>query len=161
MLLNCIICAAEYNRAPAFVRRGSKYCSASCKSRGNAAKANITKHRKALAKLPRVIQPKSYRLVALHTGALTKVDLEDFEFAQERLLYENHGYARRGVRVGEKSCSLHRLILERKLGRPLKPGLFTDHINRHRLDNRRSNLREVTRRENNLNTSRGRRTYKP
>lgn len=47
-------------------------------------------------------------------------------------------------RRGGKNVLLHRLILERILGRPIKANLVTDHKNRDRLDNRRSNLREVT-----------------
>lgn len=58
----------------------------------------------------------------------------------------SYGYIRfRGTR-------LHRLILERKLGRPIKQGYVCDHINRNKLDNRRENLRECTVLENNLNS---------
>lgn len=49
---------------------------------------------------------------------------------------------------------LHRLILERKLGRPIRDGFVTDHINQNRCDNRRDNLREATYQENWENQAR-------
>ena len=49
------------------------------------------------------------------------------------------------VRLETKSQKLHRLIC------PTREGFEVDHINRNPLDNRRENLREVTRKENLLN----------
>lgn len=40
-----------------------------------------------------------------------------------------------------KEWYLHRIILTRMIGRPLKKGEMCDHINMDQLDNRRSNLR--------------------
>jgi hypothetical protein len=44
--------------------------------------------------------------------------------------------------------SMHRLIMERMLGRPLQPGEDVDHINHNGIDNRRANLRVATHAQN-------------
>lgn len=57
-----------------------------------------------------------------------------------------HGYAR--TKLGSKKCTLfHNLIV------PNSDGTYCDHINGNRLDNRRANLREVTRSQNAMNRS--------
>ena len=57
---------------------------------------------------------------------------------------------------------LHRLILERKLGRSLNGGEVVDHANGDGLDNRRSNLRVATQSQNmqNANKKGGKHGYK-
>lgn len=83
-------------------------------------------------------------------------DREFFE-AMGKWYIDNKGYCRRNgpqcplTKKQEKAILMHRLVLERKLGRPIAPGMFTDHINGVRTDCSRSNLREVTHQQNNTN----------
>lgn len=75
-------------------------------------------------------------------------DLAEFKWsAQAR---KDHAYAHRSVWSNGKARTLllHKVILERKLGRPLQPGEQTDHINRDWLDNREENLRLATKTQN-------------
>lgn len=56
-------------------------------------------------------------------------------------------YAARGINLGKaksykiQEIKMHRVILERTIGRPLEVGEMVDHINGNGLDNRRENLR--------------------
>lgn len=55
------------------------------------------------------------------------------------------GYAITSYSPGVGHLSMHRIINK------TEPGMFTDHINRNRLDNRKSNLRSVTSSQNHRN----------
>jgi len=85
-------------------------------------------------------------VIALSQGAFTLVDREDFGFLNQFHWYYDAttGYARRSR--GNKKVYMHREINK------TPQNLHTDHINRVKLDNRKSNLRTVTRKQNQRNT---------
>lgn len=76
-------------------------------------------------------------------------DLAKFEWMVEKKVTNSRTYYY--ARLGIRGIRLHKLIMERILGRKVKSGMAVDHINRNGLDNRRCNLREVTVSENNRN----------
>lgn len=82
------------------------------------------------------------------------VDDEDIDLAALKW-YTAHFYAcRKTSRVNgvQKIERMHRVILERKLGRELDTKEVCDHIDNNRLNNRRSNLRVATQAQNTFNT---------
>lgn len=94
------------------------------------------------------------RYIKLTNGRKALIDNEDYEYINQWLWrLDKHGYATRVKRTyigkGKYKCTtifMHREIAKTPLGKD------TDHINRNRLDNRRLNLRIVTRSENNINS---------
>lgn len=101
------------------------------------------------------------KYITLSTGIKTIVDDEDYEkfgnINWQSRPKRSGIYAARTIRYGnrkdnkKRSIYLHRLIVDAKLED------FVDHINRDTLDNRKSNLRIVTRSENFLNAGKFRR----
>lgn len=62
-----------------------------------------------------------------------------------------YAWRRPGKTSERKNIYLHKVILERIIGRPLNKGEMADHINGKSTDNCRSNLRVATRTQNNRN----------
>lgn len=91
--------------------------------------------------------------IELTQGYKTIVDDEDFEYLSQFKWQYHYGYARRAVKNINNPIIMHRIILERKLGRKLTSSELTDHKDRSRLNNTRDNLRVATRRQNNINSS--------
>lgn len=92
--------------------------------------------------------------IALNLGKFALVDWLDADLANVKWFLNAGRYARRRTeeRGKSKHHSMHRIVLERKLGRPIKEGMRVDHINGNGLDNRRENLREATQSQNIQNT---------
>lgn len=93
--------------------------------------------------------------ITLPCGRITIVDSEDTEILQRfRWSAVTPGpgrdpYVRAGSTAGGKRISLHRLLSG------AKPGEVVDHVNGNTLDNRKSNLRVTTTRDNAQNTLKG------
>jgi hypothetical protein len=83
------------------------------------------------------------REIPLTQGKVTLVDDADYEWLSMWRWEYQSGYAVR--KEDGRTIRMHREITD------CPPGFDVDHINRNRLDNRRSNLRVVTRWGNNLN----------
>jgi hypothetical protein len=83
------------------------------------------------------------KYIKLTQGKLALVDDEDFEYLNQwRWRYLKIGYT--NARINGKYVYMHRLLMK------TPKGLYTDHINMNKLDNRKSNLRNVTNSLNNF-----------
>ncbi len=90
--------------------------------------------------------PEVGRLIPLTQGYWTIVDEEDFlKLMEHKWCVSVYGYAVRKQKGEKRIIWMHRVINN------TPQDLETDHINRNRLDNRKSNLRTCTTRENQLN----------
>lgn len=94
--------------------------------------------------------------IELTKGQVTLIDDEDADLADFKWYalaqWVGGFYAVRSIYTPERGrVRLHRVVLERVIGRSLKNGEFTDHVNGDKLDNRRGNLRIATRVENQQN----------
>lgn len=94
--------------------------------------------------------------IQLTKGYTTIVDDIDVDLAQYNWSIRSNPagnkYARGHLNAGDKSIALHRIILERIIGRPLTKNELTDHIDGNGLNNRRSNLRIATHSQNIANS---------
>lgn len=73
---------------------------------------------------------------------------EDVDLSHQKWFITQAGYV---LRSAGKRQSIHRMIMERILGRPLVKGELVDHINHDTFDNRRENLRLATNGQNQHN----------
>lgn len=94
------------------------------------------------------------KLIPLGHGIFAKVDDEDYQWLIQWKWCFCKNYAVRGskrINGKQKTIYMHREILT-----PID-GFITDHINRDTLDNRRSNLRRCTKKQNMMNSNKPRR----
>jgi len=78
--------------------------------------------------------------IPLTQGKVTLVDDDDFEYLNQWKWYcSSNNYALRGA---PKHIRMHRVIMR------TPAGVFVDHINHNKLDNRKENLRNCTKAEN-------------
>ena len=92
-------------------------------------------------------EEKGYVEGRFHNGETFYIDYEDFEKVSKYFWTYCNGYARKS----NNRQPMHRFVLG--LGEAERYKIEVDHINRNRLDNRKSNLRIVTRQENMYNKS--------
>jgi hypothetical protein len=90
-------------------------------------------------------------LIPLTQNKFALIDFADADLGDYKWTINSRYAARRS---NQQMIRMHRLVLERKLGRPLGKGMVADHINGNELDNRRSNLREATHTQNAWNSKR-------
>lgn len=94
--------------------------------------------------------PSSVARIYMHGGAVALCDIEDAKTLDAHVWHaisdNRTQYAQAIVREGrvKKSLLMHRLVLPN--------AAFIDHINHNGLDNRKCNLREVTRNQNQFNS---------
>lgn len=139
----CSVCGKAFSRWPSHV---GPHCSIQCTGvahRGRSVGSSIVVINDEMAKVPLHGRGGVVRAYAI-------IDTADAEWAGRwRWVLTAQGYASRAIeRLGHKtSLPMHRELLGLVPG----DGLEGDHINRDRLDNRRSNLRIVTRQGNGQN----------
>lgn len=88
-----------------------------------------------------VIQPEEYKLIALTKGKFAKVDNEDFD----KLNNVSWTLTKKGYCMNFYLGKMHRFLIN------CPEDMVVDHINRDKLDNRKSNLRICTNKENARN----------
>ena len=105
----------------------------------------------------------SYTKIELTQNKFCIVDLIDSDLVNVKWCAIKQGkniIRYRAVRKGVvdavyKTIIMHRVIMERTMGRKLEHHEHIDHINHDTLDNRRSNLRLVTNAQNQMNRRKG------
>lgn len=94
--------------------------------------------------------------IKLSSGKYTKVDNCDYDWILEfgkNWSFDRYAYCTRQKNYERTTVRMHRLIAEKVFGE-IPKGKVVDHINRDRLDNRRSNLRLISNGDNIRNQPR-------
>jgi len=94
--------------------------------------------------------------IGITQGYITLVDdidgdLADVKWWANRKKKSTYVARNVGGRLNKRMVQMHRLIMERKLGRDLQEGEHVDHIDGNPLNNVRDNLRVATVQQNNHN----------
>lgn len=95
----------------------------------------------------------TYALSLSNSDKVAMIDIADKELTDKVRTWclQRDGYAQGYILGGGRKVLLHRLIMCEELEKPENAGLEVDHINGDPLDNRRVNLRVVTRSTNMRN----------
>ena len=90
-----------------------------------------------------------YYEIAITRGDIVLVSPDDYDLDEFRWCRTGRSRSYSAARnVNNDHLHMHRVILERMLGHEIPEGMECDHVNRDSLDNRRENLRLVSRSEN-------------
>jgi hypothetical protein len=93
------------------------------------------------------------KYIQLTQGKQALVDDEDYEYLNQWKWFYNNGYAWRKLRISSQKGDAGRIVLSmHRVINKTPDGFYTDHINGNKLDNRKSNLRNVTRSQNLANS---------
>ena len=140
IIYKCVVCGKDFQRKSARKSKG-RYCSRICYKNRIIRKTNIENDIVFIS------------LTKDKVAMLDKIDadLSNFNWLANHNITKANENWYAGRRVGNKHEHMHRVILERILGRLLYRHEDVDHINNNGLDNRRLNLRVATRSENMQN----------
>jgi hypothetical protein len=145
-VLICRSCSLKFDRDDMVKRSGNNHFCKPCNTHvGQPYKKGVQPH-----KTNEYVINGDCCEVVLTGGHTMIIDTADIPLINKyRCIYEkSNGYAYALVRDTRKKVAVHRLIVNTPIG------MLTDHINRNRTDNRRSNLRRCTTEENSWNNSR-------
>ena len=103
----------------------------------------------------KIIVKKNHAVIQVYKNGIktndnTIISIEDVELCMMYNWYLNGKYFR--ARINNKHVCLHRFIMSYSI---INKGLIVDHIDRNRLNNKRSNLRIVTPSQSSMNRNKG------
>lgn len=151
MVKECPVCSTSFRPRPYLVNK-QICCSVSCAAKFKTGKKRLDRREKVKKKCPIC----STEFLVAPCRCLSRICCSMDCAAKNRTaekspcwkggVYLNEQGYRKLVRSGKRLFE-HRLILEAKLGRPLKAHEVTHHINGDKLDNRSENLEILTQSE--------------
>lgn len=119
----------------------SHYYGSGCSKCGTDKQREAMSNNASVDRYKNIIQPKTYKVIPLTRGKNAIIDNEDFDIISSINWHYSSGYAK-NTAVG----SMHRFVIS------AEKNMEVDHINGDKLDNRKSNLRQCNRQQNQFNT---------